>query len=153
MHAVLFLFPAVSFTVPKRSQPDFGWSILMGLSSILSDWLSPLFVLLRLYPQFLEMGQHSGTFSPFSFAMQALVFIAVGVRWFVRLGQTMWGRRYIQYIPPRYWLDYTYSPLGAWYSWGRLPLNLFLDGIGCTVLVAIYLRLGSNSSGGSSTPN
>ena len=127
-HAALFLFPAMFIALPEPSPREMGTAIFIGFTLIVNTWVALFFVLWQFYPQYLEMRRISGApgaLSVVSLALQAVVIIAIAVRWLLRLGAPTWGDQSV--------------PLWYWYKWGNLPFNYILHGIGCAVLLSAYL--------------
>jgi hypothetical protein len=79
------------------------------------------------------MSGAPGALSLLSLALQAAVIIAVAVRWLLRLGPPTWGAQPV--------------PLWYWYKWGNLPFSYILHGIGCAVLLGVYLVVGRGGGG------
>lgn len=127
-HAALFLFPAMLIALPKPSPREMGTAIFIGFTLIVNTWVALFFVLWQFYPQYLEMRRMSGAPGALSFvflAFQAVVILAIAVRWLLRLGAPTWGDQSV--------------PLWYWYKWGNLPFSYILHGIGCAVLLSAYL--------------
>jgi hypothetical protein len=128
-HAALFLFPAVVIALPTPSTPSFSEDLFIGFSAIINTWVALLFVILQFYPQISEyrrLNGDPGVLSLLSIGMQAIVYFLLAVRWLLRLGHTTWGNKH--------------APLSYWYQWGWLPCNYLIHGIGCLILLALYLR-------------
>lgn len=129
IHAAIFLFPAVAIALPKPSPHEMGIDIFTGFSAIVNTWVSLVFVALQFYPQHIELRRQAGTpgaLSLLALGMQAWVLVIVAVRWLQRLGAPTWGGQA--------------APVTLWYQWGWLPMNYFINGIGCAVLLGMYLR-------------
>ena len=116
-----------------RSPLEMGIDMIFGISGYVNTWMSLLFVILQFYPQLVECRSMSGSpdsLSLLSLGLRAVVMLAVAVRWFQRLG------------PPRFGKGDARPPLMQWYEWGWLPFNYIIEGIGCALLVGMYLRAG-----------
>jgi len=103
--------------------------IFTGFSAIINTWVSLIFVALQFYPQYLELRRQAGdpgALSLLTLGMQAVVLILMAVRWLQRLGAPTWGRQA--------------APASYWFQWGWLPFNYIVGGVGCAVLLGIYLR-------------
>lgn len=145
VHAAFILLPAMFIAPPKPSRPETGRGTLIDLPDIIHTWISLLFVVEQFYSQFLEFRRMSGSpgsLSLLSLGIRGWVSTAVGARWFQRFGSPTWGSQR--------------APLTRWYQWGWLPINYTIDGIGCAVLVALYVRAGqvggTLNPAGESTP-
>jgi hypothetical protein len=128
IHAVLFLLPAVVIALPKPSPPSMNLDIFTGFSAIINTWVSLIFVALQFYPQYLELRRQAGdpgALSLLTLGIQAVVLILLAVRWLQRLGAPTWGRQA--------------APASYWFQWGWLPFNYIVGGVGCTVLLGMYL--------------
>lgn len=115
-HAALFLFPAMLIALPKPSPREMGNAIFIGFTLIVNTWIALFFVLWQFYPQYLEIRRMSGAtgaLSLLSLAFQAVVIIAVAVRWLLRLGTPTWGEQSV--------------PLWYWYKWGNLSFSYILS--------------------------
>ena len=137
VHAVLFLFPAVAIALPRPSPRGFGNGVFTGFSVVFNTWIALGLVVLQFYPQYLEFKRMSGlpgSLSLLSLGLRAIVMLAVAVRWFLRLGAPTWGCQL--------------APLTLWYQWGWLPINYVIYGIGCAVLVGLYLQVGLSDEAG-----
>jgi hypothetical protein len=114
--------------LPKPSPREMGTAIFIGFTLIVNTWVALVFVLWQFYPQFLEMMHMSGApgaLSLLSPPLQAVVVVAVAVRWLLRLGAPTWRD---QPVPQWYW-----------YKWGNLSFSYILHGIGCAMLLGAYL--------------
>jgi hypothetical protein len=103
-----------------------------------NTWVGLVFVLLQFYPQYLEMRRMSGapgSLSLLSLALQAVIILAVAVRWLLRLGPPTWGNQV--------------APLWYWYQWGELPFPYIIHAVGCAILLVAYpvTRRGREESG------
>lgn len=128
IHATLFLFPAAAIALPKPSPHEMAADIFTGFGAIVNTWVSLVFVALQFYPQYVELRRQPGApgaLSLLALGMQALVLIAMAVRWLQRLGAPTWGNQA--------------APATLWYQWGWLPANFLLNGIGCAILLWMYL--------------
>jgi hypothetical protein len=105
-----------------------GTGIMIGFVNTTNLVVTPTFVILQFWPQFLEMrrsGAEPGTLSLLSLGLQATAMTSVAIRWLLRLGSPVWAPK-----PAPVWLYYT---------WGMYSFNYFLYAIGCAVLLAAYL--------------
>lgn len=117
--------------LPKASARDWGNMLFVGFSLLVNTWVTLFFVILQFYPQYLEMRRMSGTpgsLSLLSLILQAVVILAVAIRWLLRLGRPTWEEPSV--------------PLWYWYKWGNLSFSYILHAIGCAILVAAYLATG-----------
>lgn len=108
-----------------------GLDIFIGFSLIVNTWVSLVLVVLQFYPQYREFRRQAGdpgALSLLTLGVQAVVLILVAVRWLQRLGAPTWGRQT--------------APATLWFQWGWLPLNYIVGGIGCAILLGMYLRAG-----------
>ena len=114
--------------------------IFIGFSAIINTCLSLAFTLLQFPPQSLEyrrMNSQPGSLSLFALGVRAVATSAVAARWVQRLGPPAWEDGDAR--PPQTW-QYRLEWLAMWYQWGWLPINYVVDGVGCALLVVIYLR-------------
>lgn len=135
VHTALFLVTAIYPTLPEsdRSFREMDTDMLVGISGYVNTWMSLVFVILQFYPQLLEcrsMSGSPGSLSLLSLGLRAVVMLAVAVRWLQRLG------------PPKFAKGDGRPPLAQWYRWGWLPFNYIIEGIGCALLVGMYLQAG-----------
>ena len=138
VHAAMFLFPAMLIALPKPAPRNMGSDILVGLFVIVNTRLVLFCVLLQYPLQYLELRRMSGApgaLSLVSLGLQAVVILAVAVRWLLRLGAPTWED---QSAPLQHWFQWV-SLLWCWYQWGALALNYILHGVGCATLLALYL--------------
>ena len=136
IHYLLFLLITLALMLLKtnRSPPTtMGVDMLIGTSGFVNTWMSLLFGILQLFPQVLQfcsMSGSPGSLSLLSLGLRAVVMLAVAVRWFQRLFGPNSGDG-----------DGRVS-LTLWYRWGWLPFNYIIEGIGCALLVGMYLQTG-----------
>ena len=98
---------------------------------MVNTWASLVFVALQFYSQILGFRRISGSpglLSLLSLGIRAVVTVAVAARWFRRLGPPTWEDRYT-------------SPT-LWHQGDWPPFNYVIEGIGCAVLVGLYVRAG-----------
>jgi hypothetical protein len=127
VYAALFLFPAIFITLPKPSPHELGTGLLVGFTTIANTWAGFVFVLLQFIPQYLEMRRVSaipGSLSPLSLALQAVIILAIAIRWLLRLGPKTWGNQA--------------ALLWYWYQWGVLPSTYIIHAVGCAIWLALY---------------
>ena len=113
-----------------------GNGFLVGISFVFGTWICLFFLIVQFYPQIHEIrrfaalgsspGAGAGALSIPSLSLRTLTSFVLAFRWMQRLGM------------PRGWL--TRPPaLVMWYQWGFLPANHVIEGVGCAVLVAMYM--------------
>ena len=135
-HATIFLFPAMIIALPRAPARDWGNMLFVGFSLLVNTWIALFIVIFQFYPQYLEMRRMSGSPGSLSLlflALQAVVILAVAIRWLLRLGPPTWEEPSV--------------PLWYWYKWGNLPFSYILHAIGCAILLAAYLVTGRRGEG------
>lgn len=136
IHYLLFVSTTLGLTLLKTNrspQTIMGVDALIGASGFVNTWMSLLFVILQFFPQVTEFRLKSGSpgsLSLLSLGLRALGTLAVAVRWFQRLGT------------PGFEEGDKRVSLSLWYRWGWLPFNYVIEGIGCALVVGMYLWAG-----------
>ena len=136
LHYHLFLFTAVALPrleIERSPLNKMGIDILIDISSFVNTRMSLVFGILQFYPQLIEFRLASsipGSLSLLSLGLRAVVMLAIAGRGFQRLGA------------PRFGEGARRVPLRFWYQWGWLPFSYLIEGIGCALLVGMYLRAG-----------
>lgn len=111
-----------------------GRGIIMALIGMADLVVAPCCAYLQFFAQWWEMNAQNGApgaLSLLSIALQVLTMVALGIRWFLRLGHPPWGYRPL-------W-GYRSAPLYIWYQWGFTAINYLLHAVGCAFLLACYL--------------
>lgn len=136
LHYHLFLFTAFALTQLKIERSPLnmmGIDVLIDISVFVNTRMSLVFVILQFYPQILEyylMYGSPGSLSLHSLGLRAVVMLAIAGREFQRL------------VAPNGGEGARHVPLRLWYWWGWLPFSWMIEGIGCALLVGMYLRAG-----------
>ena len=142
LHATIFLFPAAAIALPKPSPRDMGIETFTGFSVIGNTWVSLVFGVPQLVPQYLEYRRFGGSLSTLSvpsLAMRAVLSAVLAVRWLQRLGRPTWGRGMV--------------PVTMWYQWGWLEFNQLFGCVGYVVLMWMYVgKRSAVGGGGERTP-
>lgn len=136
LHAIMFILPIAFITLPKPKPRNMDSGIMIGLFNMINTVVAPFLAVLQFYPQFLEMRRSDydpGSLSLRSLGLQVLIFTAVAVRWFLRLGAPAWEKS-------------ERVELWMWYVWGMLPFNYLIHAVGSAILLAGYILI--HSGGG-----
>lgn len=134
--AAVFLLPVVYLTPLRRPthNRDMGSDVIIGLTSIVSQYTAPGIMILQFTSQLLEFRHADGklgALSRHSLFTQALVYFFMGLRWRRRVGKAGWEEDERPAHPP---LWYRLEMLWMRYQWGMVWMNQLFYAGGCLVL-------------------